>query len=83
MPRGSNAMRQITIRKLMLLIAIVAGVLGGFIEMARWTSFRETRCGLSCPNNLRRIVLGLLAQANRQGVFPSGTWPNRPSATTS
>jgi prepilin-type processing-associated H-X9-DG protein len=60
----------------MLVIAIVAGILGGFIEMARWTSFRGTHCGPSCPNNLRNIVLGLLGHANYRGTFPTGTWPN-------
>ncbi len=68
-------MRKLTIDLLMLIIAVVALGLGGFMGPGRMPS-REIWRRPHCQSNLRTIVLGVLQYANNQGAFPRGTWPN-------
>jgi prepilin-type processing-associated H-X9-DG protein len=65
-----------SIRRLMLVIAGVALILGVGVGLSRMHS--PERCGrrTQCQSNLRNIVLAALAYANDQGHFPTGTWPN-------
>ncbi len=65
-------MRTFTIGRLMAVIAVIALGLG--IYMA--TPPRFEGCRPQCPSNLRNVVLGVLQYANREGTFPTGTWPN-------
>jgi prepilin-type processing-associated H-X9-DG protein len=71
-------MRTFTIRRLMLVIAAVAVVLGGWIGLERLSSYREVKCGPTCGSNLKNIVLSLHAYHYHQdhNAFPSGTWLN-------
>ena len=71
-------MRQLTIRKLMLVIAGVGVALGGSIELAKIDMDRGSHCSRTgeCASNMRNVVLGTLGYLDGHGTFPSGTWPN-------
>jgi hypothetical protein len=64
-----------SIRKMMLVIAGAAALLGGYVWWER-TSARGIYCYRTCPSNIRNVVLGLLSYAGRTGQFPAATWPN-------
>ena len=66
-----------SIRRLMLVIAGVAGALGGYVALERLYPMRDG-CGrwTQCASNLRNVVLGALGYANEHGYFPEGTWPH-------
>jgi prepilin-type processing-associated H-X9-DG protein len=61
---------------MMLMIAGVALILGVGVGLSRMPPAR--RCGrrTQCASNLRNVVLAALDYANREGHFPTGTWPN-------
>jgi prepilin-type processing-associated H-X9-DG protein len=61
-----------SIRRMMLVIAGAAVLLGGYI----WWERLPRGCYPSCQSNLRYVVLGLYGYALREGRFPSGTLPN-------
>lgn len=67
-----------TIRRTMILIAAVAGLLGGFRSLWWVFSCDTTGCGrlTQCASNQRNVVLGVLEYATVTGSFPRGTWPN-------
>ncbi len=71
-------MGRLTIRQTMILIAAVAGLLGGFRFLGWLFEGRHTGCGrnVECASNQRNVVLGVLQYANETGSFPRGTWPN-------
>ncbi len=73
---GTWAMRQFSIRKLMLAIAVLAVLLGGYIELERMNE--RPGCGFrtQCASNMRNVVLAVLGYANDKNVLPSGTWAN-------
>ncbi len=64
-----------SIRRMMLVIAGVAVLLGGYIW---WERMPPTGiyCYRRCPSNLRNVILGLMSYAIRKGQFPTGAWPN-------
>jgi prepilin-type processing-associated H-X9-DG protein len=70
-------MPQVTIRRAMLIIAVLA--CGMFVGLplldAIWLRPRETP-GTGCIKNLRDIALGILEFESFNGVFPAGSWPN-------
>ena len=65
-----------SIRRLMLVIAGVAGVLWGYVALERMYPAHECGPRNRCASNLRNAVLGALIYANDHGYFPEGTWPN-------
>ncbi|MHB1560926.1 MAG: DUF1559 family PulG-like putative transporter [Isosphaeraceae bacterium] len=67
-----------TIRRTMILIAAVAGLLGGYRFLGSVFDVREQSCGpnYQCASCQRNLVLGILQCANETGSFPRGTWPN-------
>jgi prepilin-type processing-associated H-X9-DG protein len=76
-------MRHFTIQRLMLTIAVVAVVLGGFIGLARMADRASIGRVYSprahCQSNLRNIafaLLGYLGAQEGEKAFPNGTWPN-------
>jgi prepilin-type processing-associated H-X9-DG protein len=64
-----------TIRRMMLAIATIGLMLGAGLAMLRMPQ-PYTNCRIHCASNLRNVVLGVLSYENREGHFPSGTWPN-------
>jgi Protein of unknown function (DUF1559) len=71
-------MRQFSIRKLMIAIAIVAVLLGGYIEFARYEMGCAYVCTWSaqCAGNMRNVVLAVLGYSNAKLTLPCGTLPN-------
>ncbi len=70
-------MRRFTFGRLMAVIAVIAIVLGGYIQVAYMRpSFRETDGPPTCQTHLRNVVLGVLQYANSEGAFPTATWSN-------
>ncbi len=68
-------MRQFTIGRLMIVIAVVGLSLSLFLASPSGTrSYLSSRT--QCSSNLRNVVLGVLQYANREGVIPTATWPN-------
>jgi prepilin-type processing-associated H-X9-DG protein len=65
-----------TIRRMMVVIAGFALILGAGAAIWRMPSEYSHGRRIQCQSNLRNIVLGALSYANREGHFPSGTWPN-------
>ncbi len=72
---GPPVMRQFSILKMMIAIAVVGVSFGGFIWESRMApEMRGHRP--HCQWNLRNVVLAILGHVNAENVFPSGTWPN-------
>ncbi len=67
-----------TIRRTMILIAAVAGLLGGCRFLGWVFAGRELNCGhnMQCASCQRNLVLGILQYIYKTGSFPRGTWPN-------
>jgi prepilin-type processing-associated H-X9-DG protein len=67
-----------SIRRLMVLIAGIAVLLGGLMGLQGMFEPQGGGCGYrtQCASNVRNIVCAVLLYANREGSFPSGTWPN-------
>jgi prepilin-type processing-associated H-X9-DG protein len=65
-----------TIRRMMLVIAGFALILAAGVAISRMPSGHSIGCRVQCQSNLRNVVMGALCYANREGHFPSGTWPN-------
>ncbi len=70
-------MRRISIRKMMLVIAVLADGFGVSALVTRWVD-RQIERGrrAQCEIQAKNVVLAILGYANLKGEFPAGTWPN-------
>ncbi|MFI5460921.1 MAG: DUF1559 domain-containing protein [Isosphaerales bacterium] len=70
-------MKQLSIRKLMLMIAglaVVFAIIGWQVRRSEDEFLRVSRD--KCAHNMHKIALTLLGYCTTNGAFPSGTWPN-------
>ncbi len=73
-------MKQLSIRKMMLMIAglaVLFAVMVGIVRLAESTNRCTGGRTAQCASNMHNVALALLLYSSEHnGSFPSGTWPN-------